>query len=353
MNSSRRQRGVVLVVVLIIVALVAIVATGTLARVGLDARRSANLRDAARARYFVLGAEQLGLGILQESLKVPSAKGGKNNVNLSQPWARKGMVFPIEGGTLSGAIRDMSACFNLNSLLSQKGGQGHKEDAGSPAINQPSLRLVQNDQTPLPGQLVLEELLRHILPPDADITPRALAARIRDWLDADSEPFGSDGAEDATYLSLTPPYRAGNTAFGSVEELRAIYGMTPAIFNRIRPYLCALPDPEMRTINLNTIDAKQPEFLLALYEGMTLAQATNLLANRPPDGFQEDEFLQQLGNGVKVRSAAEGMPAFTSDRFQIEAEAVVDRGRAQLQSLVVQGKGGRFQVLTRRFINQR
>jgi len=59
------------------------------------------------------------------------------------------------------------------------------------------------------------------------MTPQ-IAAAIMDWRDSDST-VSTDGAEDETYGRFTPPYKAKNAAFESVEELRLVSGVTAEI----------------------------------------------------------------------------------------------------------------------------
>jgi general secretion pathway protein K len=50
---------------------------------------------------------------------------------------------------------------------------------------------------------------------------------------------------------LDPPYRAANQLLKSPDELLAIKGVTPAIYEALRPYVTALPTTSAK-INLNT-----------------------------------------------------------------------------------------------------
>ena len=59
------------------------------------------------------------------------------------------------------------------------------------------------------------------------MTPQ-IAAAIVDWRDSDSS-VSSNGAEDETYSKLSSAYKTKNADFESVEELRLVNGMTPAI----------------------------------------------------------------------------------------------------------------------------
>lgn len=63
-----------------------------------------------------------------------------------------------------------------------------------------------------------------------------LAQAILDWRDADDLHRGR-GAEAAEYARQALPMRPANRPFARLSELRAVLGMTPALYDRIRPYL--------------------------------------------------------------------------------------------------------------------
>ncbi len=83
------------------------------------------------------------------------------------------------------------------------------------------------------------------------MTPQ-IAAAIMDWRDEDST-VSTDGAEDETYSRFTPPYKAKNAAFESVEELRLVAGMTAEILYGEDANLNGVLDP-----NENDADATAP-----------------------------------------------------------------------------------------------
>ena len=98
-----------------------------------------------------------------------------------------------------------------------------------------------------------------------------------DWIDDNSMPE-SEGAEDGTYMSQNPPFRAANGVVATTTEMMALPGMTRDEFERIRPYVAALPPGT--AINLCT--AKAP-VLAALAEsgGSEFKRGT---ARRQPQG---------------------------------------------------------------------
>jgi general secretion pathway protein K len=72
-----------------------------------------------------------------------------------------------------------------------------------------------------------------------------------DWVDADSEPTGSGGAEQNYYDSLEEPYPIGNRPMISVSELALVKGVTPYLYSRLLPLVTAIsPDSKL---NINTM----------------------------------------------------------------------------------------------------
>ncbi len=332
------QRGSILIVVILIAALISIVAVRIYSGLALDSRRTINIIDSDRAYYYALGAEELALQLLKDSFKAQQ-KEDSQKVHLGQAWAKKGMVFPIEGGQLAGEIQDMSACFNINSLMGKD--QKSADDEGREVL------MLGSDQ-PMDGQVLLEALFNSLFV-DTEIPPKVLAARVRDWLDSDDQPFGSDGAEDDVYLTYDIPYRSGNTLMGSVEELRTINGFTAEMVEIVAPYLCTLPATEMNGINVNTIDEAHAELLMMLYKDLSVDDAKDILQSRPASGYDQASFKDKLDEGIKLRPEAKNLIKFGSERFMINAEAIVGRGHAKLQSLIEKSDKGNFSVIARRF----
>jgi len=346
-----KQRGSALVLMILISALISIVAVRIFVGLTLDSRRTINIIDSDRAYYYALGAEELALQLLKDSFK-GQTKEDADRVHLGQPWAQKGMVFPIDGGQLAGEINDMSACFNLNSILGKSRQKGSRQTKSKGSLNDTDpdtgLPLSLKSNKPADGQVLLEELFKQLIP-DADYSPKVLAGRVRDWLDSDDQPYESDGAEDSEYQLGDIPYRTANTLMGSVEELRTIAGFSADMVEIVAPYLCALPSVEMNALNVNTVDENQPELLIMLYKNLSIEDANDILQSRPASGYDQSSFTDKLAKEIKLRPEAAGLISFGSDRFMINAEAVVGRGRARLQSLIERGEKGNFSVIARKF----
>lgn len=122
-----------------------------------------------------------------------------------------------------------------------------------------------------------------------------LAELILDWRDEDDNPYES-GAETMYYKTLNPPYRAKNSDFAALEELRFVKNITAEVYNQVSPYLSV---DSTGKINLNT--ASKP-VLRAM--GFSEALAGKLIAFRlGADGIrrtEDDNVLADSGNIIEA-----------------------------------------------------
>ena len=132
-------------------------------------------------------------------------------------------------------------------------------------------------------------------------------SRAADWVDSDGVP-GPGGAEDEAYAGGAAPYRTGNTLFADPGEVRALSGMTPDIYARLRPWLCAPPTSDLSPLNVNTLGVDQAPLLAMLAPGQIgLARARGVLAQRPSGGwnnqleFWRTEALSELNVPLDVQ----------------------------------------------------
>src|SRR5690606_27464282 len=132
--------------------------------------------------------------------------------HLFEPWALPQPAFEIEQGRIQIRIEDLAGRFNLNSL-------------------------VQNQQPNAAAQAQFRRLLLRL-----DIT-EPYAERLVDWLDADQQPSGEQGAEDNAYLLLDPPYRTAGRSLGDLSELRLLLDNTGPPAGGLGAWLCAAPQP--------------------------------------------------------------------------------------------------------------
>jgi general secretion pathway protein K len=112
-----------------------------------------------------------------------------------------------------------------------------------------------------------------------------IAAGLADWIDTDSIPAPL-GGEDAAYSGREVATLPANRFVADISELRVVAGMNPAIYQRLKPWICALPDAGLSPINVNTLTQAQAPLLAMLFDGrLPVEAARSVIAQRPADGY--------------------------------------------------------------------
>lgn len=106
-----KQRGLALISVMLVLALCAIWASQITAHLSNQVNKSVNIELNQQAYWYAMGAESLAKMVLKESFKTD-----RDSTNLSQLWAQEEQTYPVEQGTITGKIRDLRSCLNLNAL---------------------------------------------------------------------------------------------------------------------------------------------------------------------------------------------------------------------------------------------
>ena len=196
-RTKQRQQGVAIITVLLVIAIVAAIAVKMSGQLRYQLARTGAHESSEQAYWHWLSAEALAQQVL---LGVQEEEEGK--FNLQQPWAQPQGPFPVRGGTIGGQLKDLHACFNINSLALQEGESADREMAKE--RYQALLEVLEFDS----------------------YTAERLTATLMDWLDEDSMLHESIGAEDPDYESLPQPYLAANTLMSHISELRQVAGYT-------------------------------------------------------------------------------------------------------------------------------
>ncbi len=297
----KQQRGVALLLVLITLALMASVAALMTQSTSRAYLYTQTLLTRQQARWYFRGAEQLVSRILLQDLEDSPHK-----TSLAQYWAQRNRLFPLEGATLRGTVADANACFNLNALRQSVASQ--EQD--------------NHDRQPLPDRIFYQLLLNQGL--ETSQAERVVNS-LRDWLDADSQALSS-GAEDEFYAALPLPYRAANQMMFDVSELRLVAGVDARLYQRLLPFICALP-VESLMININTLAREQAPLLAAiLLNDLDVAQASALLEQRPVWGWDSSsEFIAQLeGVSAESQNVAKSTLVVNSEWFALDAQIAMD-----------------------------
>ncbi|NNC66249.1 MAG: type II secretion system minor pseudopilin GspK [Gammaproteobacteria bacterium] len=262
-HSRRDQRGVAVLTAMLVVALGTMIAVNLMWNASLDQRRTGAALAGDQALLYLQGAEAWAGDILRQD-QIDS-----QTDHLGEIWAVELAPMPVEGGQIAGRIEDLQGRFNLNNLISPQG----EEDLLARRQFERLLESLQLDPT--------------------------LAGVVVDWLDADGEASFPGGGEDASYAAMDPPYRTPNAIISTPSELMANAGFDTELFQRLSPYVTALPPGT--PLNVNTASV----YLLAsLSDDIDLAQADTLAQERGTadftnidqtfEGLVEADMLQRI-----------------------------------------------------------
>lgn len=346
--SISRQRGTVLVTVLMMFAIAAFLAAEMAYRQKLDVRRTGAMLLNEQAREYLLGAEALAMLALKDDYK-QDKKDNKFIDSLSEEWARKRPPFPVEGGYIQGELIDAQSKFNINDLVDENG-----NTTGA------SARMAKVFFLSLLNQLDIPK----------DGSPESVYEAIVDWIDTNQDEVGPDGREDGAYLRAKRPYRTGNRIILDISELRAVEGMDQEIFSKLVPHLVALPPGTPK--NLNTLETP-------LMSVMKLKDTAQLQTERESGGIDENEknnYLpdfntilqgggatnQQGGTGSGTNSGTNDLKdqfGVKSSYFELLAKAEVGGRVVYSKSLIYRypddaqpsEKSGKLKVIYRTYID--
>lgn len=301
-----KQKGVALISALLVVALATTVAVKLAADLQLEMRRTANLVTRDQAWEYLLGGEQFVTYLIDQAIK-------QNRLN---ELLEQESTLPVDGGFISGKVSDLQGKFNLNNLLA-----------------------ADDNQTSDQGYEQLSQLLVSI-----GIEP-GLADAIRDWVDADHDPFSGNSAEDNYYLGLEVPYRSANRALESLSELALIRGYAeidekkrPELLNEIATL------PPGSKINVNSAS----EHVLTAI-GFDKDSITTILARRETDGagpYENINDLKQLKQ-FEEEELDTGNLSVTTEYFLLKAKAQIGRARLQLYSIIHRDEKGAMRIIAR------
>ena len=299
-----KNRGVALITAMLITALASLVAANLAWDNALDVRRTMVLLNSEQAMQVALGAESWVVGILHQDLQ------DSETDHLGEIWAFDIPGFPIEGGDVTGVIQDLQGRFNVNNLIDDNG-----------RVEEDSL-----------------ERFRRLLNA-LDLDPR-FAGIAADWMDSNAEASFPDGAEDAIYTGILPPYRSANQSLTSASEFAALEGMDRQSFNVLRPHITALPG--RTNVNVNTATTA---VLQSLDENMSDADVEGLIAERELAGFGDIQTAFQSLVTPDVLNTLEEKTSY----FQLKVVVRIDTVRVTLYSVLQRSPQGGVTPILRSF----
>ncbi|MBX9815554.1 MAG: type II secretion system minor pseudopilin GspK [Sphingomonas sp.] len=307
-GHRNHERGAALLTVLLIVAVVAVLAATALERMRLSTRLAQNAVALDQARAYAMAAETLATTRISAILARDATR-----VTLQGDWANRPVPLPVPQGLATARVRDGGNCFNLNGLV-ERGVDGRF--VARPASIEQFARLMR--LIGITGQ-----------------SANGIAAATADWIDSDDSPQ-PNGAEDSSYAGRSPRYRTPGQLMADVSELRAVAGVTPEVYAKLRPWVCALPRAAPVKLNVNTLMPEQaPLLAMLLPDTLDVGRARGLLAARPPLGFASTvSFWQGLSaQGVSPGQEGPAQTAVTTQWFVLDID--VELGGTQLSESAV------------------
>lgn len=299
-----KNRGVALITAMLITALASLVAANLAWDNALDVRRTMVLLNSEQAMQVALGAESWVVSILHQDLQ------DSETDHLGEIWAFDIPGFPIEGGDVTGVIQDLQGRFNVNNLIDDNG-----------QVEENSL-----------------ERFRRML--DAlGLDPR-FAGVAGDWIDSNVDASFPDGAEDAIYTGILPPYRSANQSLTTASEFAALEGMDRESFNILRPHITALPG--RTNVNVNTATAA---VLQSLDENMSTDDVAGLITERESAGFGDIQTAFQSLVTPDVLNTLEEKTSY----FQLKVVVRIDTVRVTMYSVLQRGPQGTVTPILRSF----
>lgn len=130
-----------------------------------------------------------------------------------------------------------------------------------------------------------------------------IADSIIDWRDEDDE-VRENGAEDAYYMGLEPPYYCKNSDFQVLEELLLVKGIDEDVFSRIESRLSVFRG-EVVAVNINTADSLVLESI-----GIDPVVVEEIISFRKgPDGVEgtEDDNVFDSTDAIKAKFSQWGV----------------------------------------------
>jgi len=295
MTLPCRHRGAAILVAMLIVALAAAAAVSLLRQQDLALRQLTTARDYEQATWVLKGGAQWARSILMQDARSTNVDHG------GEMWATGLPSTEIEQGTIAGEISDQQALFNVNNLALD----GHAS---------------ARDIT------IFRRLLQAIG------LEANLAEAIADWIDADGESLQQGGAEDAYYLQLAVPYRTANQPVTEIGELLRVRGVDEQVLAQLRRFATALPRRTPVNVNL-----APPEVLVAVVQGLTLAEAQALAGSRATTPFRAmEDFRGRLPR--RAFEWKEGDLSIESQYFLLKGRATVGKADVRMEALLQREK---------------
>lgn len=208
-----------------------------------------------QASFYARGAEIIAIrALMDHNIRV-----------LPMFWdAIKGLpaTYPSDTGSVSVWVKDLQNCFNVNSLASS---------ATAPLA-----------KTQLEILMMRTGLIDAVGP--------SFNARLKDWVDSDSEPEFAGGAEGLDYINFEPKRLTSDQFMADISEINFIEPLDTFRYLYMREF-CAYPQAEKIRPNLNTLNEGDSAIIATVFSdvsasGLSESGVNSLISMRPDTGWK-------------------------------------------------------------------
>ena len=316
-----RNKGVVLISILLIVLLLSAVAITFGNKYLVSLKRAQYIEFQSLSLNAFRNVEAMSLNKIDKFSRFNSS-----NLTKVNPLLTDGIYFEINGATIVGSIHDASNCFNINSLV-RAGKEDYQENKKSMNVFRELMYLTEVDNN------VAEEIIDQII----------------DWIDKNSNPRAY-GLEDYYYSGPlhNPREFSGSRLLIDIEELKSIPSVRLVDWNIFKELFCAYPYASDLRLNINTLDKNNIFLLTSFFPKIDLKDAEYIIENIPMNGFKDINAFLQSFEAIDLRSP-NGEVLFTSDIFNIEMVIDYEGYSASSKSTLIYGKNKNGYILSRTY----
>ena len=316
-----RNKGVVLISILLIVLLLSAVAITFGNKYLVSLKRAQYIEFQSLSLNAFRNVEAMSLNKIDKFSRFNSS-----NLTKENPLLTDEIYFEINGATIVGSIDDASNCFNINSLV-RAGKEDYQENKKSMNAFRELMFLAEVDNN------VAEEIIDQII----------------DWVDKNSNPRAY-GLEDYYYSGPlhSPREFSGGRLLIDIEELKSIPSVRLVDWDIFKKFFCAYPFATDLKLNINTLDKNNILLLTAFFPKIDIKDSEYIIENIPLNGFQDINAFLQSFDDIDL-SSPNGEILFTSDIFNIETVIDYEGYSASSKSTLIYGKNKNGYILSRTY----
>lgn len=306
MYIKNKERGVILITVLLIVLVLSAIAMSIGNNFLLAFKRSIYQDLQANSFELFKNIESISIQRIEEKNRF-----GSQALTKDDSLFKDAFYFELPNGQLYAQISDASNCLNINSVVSLS-----------------NKNYVQNPK----GMAALKKYLMFKEFDERDID--SLIDQMIDWIDIDNQPR-QGGLEDYFYTGPlhTPQQYTSKRLFYDLSELKNLPAFRNFNWDDVSNYLCSIPLSGNSKVNINTLNMEDSELLSSLLPNATVKDAEAIIASIPQEGFVDISQLMLEFPGVDFTNS-DATIFFTSNLFSIKSEIISEDMKISSESIL-------------------